>query len=182
VIAAGSVPNVGATAQASSATAEQTSHERGQPAPVEHVPEGDDEQDAQGVAELGGGDQPPGRGVGDMQVAAGRDPHDRGLTELVGELSTCSEEFRVLWARHDVRAQARGVKRMNHPVVGRLDLHYEVMHLAAEQGLTFVAYTAEPGTASHDALSLLATWTATQDRDPEPSSPVTRVAGPHPQR
>jgi hypothetical protein len=75
--------------------------------------------------------------VGHLQAAAGVDPHDRALTELVGELSTCSEEFRVLWARRDVRAQARGVKRVHHPVVGRLDLRFENMQLPAEQGLTF---------------------------------------------
>jgi len=69
---------------------------------------------------------------------------------------------------------------MNHPVVGRLDLHYEVMQLAAEQGLTFVAYTAEPVTASHDGLSLLATWTATQDRHtgPGPRTGCPRPAPP----
>jgi transcriptional regulator with XRE-family HTH domain len=105
--------------------------------------------------------------VGHLQAAAGRDPYDRALTELVGELSTRSEEFRVMWARHDVRAHPRGVKRMNHPVVGRVDVGYEVMQLPAEQGLTFVVYTTEAGTPSHDALSLLATWAASQVQDAE---------------
>jgi transcriptional regulator with XRE-family HTH domain len=83
-------------------------------------------------------------------------PLDRALPELVGELSTRSDEFRQLWARHDVRAHARGVKRFKHPVVGPLTLHYDHLQLAAEPGLTMITYTAEPGTTSHDNLALLA--------------------------
>jgi hypothetical protein len=105
--------------------------------------------------------------VGHLQAAAGTDPDNPALTQLIGELSTRSAEFRRMWARHDVRAHARGVKRVRHPVVGALDLRYEVMQLGAEPGLTLVAYTTEPGTPSHDNLSLLATWTATQQRDAE---------------
>ena len=90
------------------------------------------------------------------------DPLDRALPELVGQLSTRSDEFRQLWARHDVRAHARGVKRFHHPVVGPLTLHYDHLQLAAEPGLTMISYTAEPGTTSHDNLSLLASWAATQ--------------------
>ena len=74
--------------------------------------------------------------------------------------------------RHDVRAHPRGVKRVRHPVVGALDLRYEVMQLGAEPSLTLVAYTAEPGTPSHDNLSLLASWAVTQQRDAELSNSV----------
>jgi transcriptional regulator with XRE-family HTH domain len=112
--------------------------------------------------------------VGHLQAAAGVDPHDRALTELVGELSTCSEEFRVIWARRDVRAQARGVKRIQHPVVGRLDLRFENMQLPAERGLTFVVYTPEPDTPARDNLALLAAWAATPEQDAD------RQAGPSP--
>jgi hypothetical protein len=111
--------------------------------------------------------------VGHLQAAAGTDLDNPALTQLIGELSTRSEQFRRMWARHDVRAHARGVKRVRHPVVGALDLRYEVMQLGAEPGLTFVAYNTEPGTPSHDNPSLLATWTATQQRDAELSDPVT---------
>ncbi|MFE2425104.1 helix-turn-helix transcriptional regulator [Streptomyces hokutonensis] len=113
--------------------------------------------------------------VGHLQAAAGRDPHDRALTQLVGELSTCSEEFRVFWARRDVRVHARGVKVFKHPVVGHLELAFEVMHLPAEQGLLLVAYTAAAGTSSHDNLSLLNAWAATseQERDEHPQPPTS---------
>jgi hypothetical protein len=111
--------------------------------------------------------------VGHLQAAAGSDPDDPALTRLIGELSTRSEQFRRLWARHDVRAHPRGMKRVQHPVVGALDLRYEVMHLGAEPGLTLVAYTTEPGTPSHDNLSLLASWAATQQRDAAVSDPVS---------
>ncbi|MGW3028076.1 MmyB family transcriptional regulator [Streptomyces sp. NPDC001221] len=98
-------------------------------------------------------------------IAAGANPLDRALTDLVGELSTRSDTFRELWARHDVRAHERGTKRFQHPVVGALELRYDLLHLAAEPGLTMITYTAEPGTTSHDNLSLLASWAADQDND-----------------
>lgn len=96
-----------------------------------------------------------------LRTEAGRDPYNRDLTELVGELSTRSEEFRQRWAQHDVRLHHTGVKRFHHPVVGALDLAFEAMPLPADPGLTLTAYTAEPGTASHDSLRLLASWAAT---------------------
>ena len=100
-----------------------------------------------------------------LRSAAGRNPYDRDLTDLVGELSTRSEEFRTRWAAHDVRFHRTGRKVLRHPVVGELDLEFEAMSLTSDPDLTFVAYTAEPGTASADALRVLASWAATQDRE-----------------
>jgi transcriptional regulator with XRE-family HTH domain len=96
-----------------------------------------------------------------LRTEAGRDPFNQSLTGLVGELSTRSEEFRALWAAHDVRLHRSGVKRFRHPAVGLLDLMFEAMALEADEGLTLTAYTAEPGTPSHDGLRLLASWAAT---------------------
>ncbi|MCE3555694.1 helix-turn-helix transcriptional regulator [Pseudonocardia sp. RS11V-5] len=96
-----------------------------------------------------------------LHTEAGRDPHDRDLTDLVGELATRSPEFRTLWAGHDVRLHNTGTKKFHHPVVGRLELTYEGMALPADPGLTLTAYTAEPGSPSEDALRLLASWAAT---------------------
>ena len=98
-----------------------------------------------------------------LRAEAGRAPYDRALSDLAGELSTRSEAFRALWASHDVREHRTGLKRIHHPVVGDLQLNYEAMELSSERGLLFLAYTAEPGTASHDGLQLLATWAATDD-------------------
>jgi len=95
-----------------------------------------------------------------LRSEAGRAPHDRALSYLVGELSTRSDAFRTLWASHDVREHRTGIKRITHPTVGDLDLDYEAMELSSTRELLLVAYTAEPGTASHDALRLLASWTA----------------------
>lgn len=106
-----------------------------------------------------------------MRTAAGANPYDRALTDLVGELSTRSDTFRRLWARHDVRACGRGVKNFRHPVVGELDLRYDVLQPAAEPGLTMITYTAEPGTTSHDNLTLLASWAASQDNDTDAEHP-----------
>jgi transcriptional regulator with XRE-family HTH domain len=97
-----------------------------------------------------------------LRGEAGRDPYDRDLTDLIGELSTRSELFRTLWADHNVRLHRAGVKHLHHPEVGDLTLAYESMELTADTGLRLNAYTAEPGSPSQDALNLLASWTATQ--------------------
>jgi len=98
-----------------------------------------------------------------LRSEAGRNPHDRALSGLIGELSTRSEIFRTWWAAHNVRFHRTGVKRFHHPVVGDLTLAYEALDLAADEGLRISAYTAEPGSASQDALNLLASWAATLD-------------------
>jgi hypothetical protein len=99
-----------------------------------------------------------------LRAEAGRNPYDRGLTDLVGELSTRSERFAELWASHDVMFHRTGSKRLHHPVVGDLDLTYEAFDLPADAGLRMLVYTAEPATPTADALNLLASWAATQDR------------------
>lgn len=95
-----------------------------------------------------------------MRTEAGRDPHDRGLQDLVGELSTRSETFRRLWADHNVRTHGTGTKRFHHPVVGELTLVYEELAITAEPGLVLIVYTAEPGSTSAERLRLLASWAA----------------------
>jgi transcriptional regulator with XRE-family HTH domain len=100
-----------------------------------------------------------------LRTEAGRDPFNQSLTALIGELSTRSDEFRALWAAHDVRLHRTGLKHFRHPAVGTLDLMFEAMALEADEGLTLTAYTAEPGTPSHDGLKLLATWAATHQRE-----------------
>jgi MmyB-like transcription regulator ligand binding domain len=99
-----------------------------------------------------------------LRSEAGRDPHDRGLSELVGELSLQSEQFRTRWAAHNVRFHDKGTKQLHHPIVGDLTLTFETMQLTADTGLTMAAYTAEPGSASAEALNLLASWTAAVDQ------------------
>jgi transcriptional regulator with XRE-family HTH domain len=83
--------------------------------------------------------------AGSLRAEAGRDPHDRALTELVGELSMRSQEFRVRWAAHDVEYYLSGVQPFHHPLVGDLTLNYDALELPADPGQTIIAYTAEPG-------------------------------------
>ena len=101
--------------------------------------------------------------VAHLRSEAGRDPYDRQLSDLIGELSTRSDEFRVRWAAHNVRFHRTGTKRIHHPVVGGLDVSYETMDLNADDGLSVAIFTAEPGSASQQALDLLASWTATPE-------------------
>ena len=103
--------------------------------------------------------------VASLRSEAGRDPYDPALTDLVGELSTQSHQFRTRWAQHDVRFHDTSVKRFHHPVVGDLELSYDVMQLTSDQGLTIAAYAAEPGSASEQGLKLLGSWAATAHAD-----------------
>jgi transcriptional regulator with XRE-family HTH domain len=98
-----------------------------------------------------------------LRSAAGRNAYDRELSDLVGELSTRSDEFRIYWASHDVDFFVSGVKGFHHPVVGDITLDYERLEVAADSGLTITTYTAEPGSPSEQALKLLGSWAATHD-------------------
>ncbi|MEV4281287.1 helix-turn-helix domain-containing protein [Actinoplanes xinjiangensis] len=101
-----------------------------------------------------------------LRTEAGRDPYDRALTDLVGELCTRSAEFRTRWAAHDVRLHSTGVKQFRHPVVGEIDLNFETMQSAADAGLTMTLLSAPAGSAADDALRLLAGWAATRQGTP----------------
>jgi transcriptional regulator with XRE-family HTH domain len=100
--------------------------------------------------------------VATLRGTAGRNPYDRALSDLIGLLSTRSEEFRVRWASHDVRFHRSGTKRLHHPLVGDLTLAYETLELPADPSLTLVTYSAEPGSHSEAALQELAGWRATK--------------------
>lgn len=112
-----------------------------------------------------------------LRAEAGREPHDRALRELIGELSTLSTEFRTQWAAHDVRIHHEGIKRLRHPEVGELELTYQSLDLPLPNRTMhdLTIYAAEPGTPSEQALHLLASWIATQDtaapRESSPDSP-----------
>jgi transcriptional regulator with XRE-family HTH domain len=99
--------------------------------------------------------------VATLRSAAGRNPYDRELTDLVGELSTRSDEFRQHWAKHDVRFHISGVKQFHHSQVGDLQLNYERLEVVFDTGMTLFTYTADPGTRSEEALHLLGSWAAT---------------------
>jgi transcriptional regulator with XRE-family HTH domain len=106
-----------------------------------------------------------------LRGEAGRNPYDKDLTDLIGELSTRSDQFRTWWAAHDVRLHRSGVKRLHHPLVGDLTLTYESMNLTADQNLRLNAYSAQAGSPDQDALNLIASWAATTD----PATPPTNA-------
>ncbi|MEZ0052566.1 transcriptional regulator with XRE-family HTH domain [Mycobacterium sp. MAA66] len=99
-----------------------------------------------------------------LRLEAGRNPHDKALIELVGELSTQSETFRQRWASQDVRYHRSGRKRLRHPAVGQLDLDFEAMTLPSDPGWQLNVYTAAAGTPTYDGLKLLASWAASQEQ------------------
>ena len=95
-----------------------------------------------------------------LRMNAGCHPDDPALSALVGELSVKSEEFRRLWARHDVKEKNYGVKRLRHPLVGELTLHFESFPLSDGTEQALITYHAEPGSPSAEALRLLSSWGA----------------------
>ncbi|SNY47094.1 Helix-turn-helix domain-containing protein [Paractinoplanes atraurantiacus] len=104
--------------------------------------------------------------VANLRTAAGVDPHDKAMHDLVGELSTRSDEFRRRWGSHNVRLHGTGVKHFHHHVVGDLDLAYETMALVADPTLRMTIYAAEPDSPTAHALTLLASWAATTSLQP----------------
>ncbi len=112
--------------------------------------------------------------VAALRTEAGRDPYDRTLTGLVGELSTRSDQFRVRWAAHDVRLHRTGRKAIRHPVVGDLHLDFEALELPADPGLTFITFTAPADSPHADALAMLASWSTDQHDIASSSGPQPR--------
>ncbi|KAA9108087.1 helix-turn-helix transcriptional regulator [Microbacterium rhizomatis] len=98
--------------------------------------------------------------VAQLRTEAGRDPHSKQLHDLVGELSTRSDQFRQLWGRHDVWEHQSGTKRFHHHTVGDLTLHFNGLDLVGHEAVQLTVLTAEPGSSDHEALQLLGTVTA----------------------
>ncbi|MFF8728267.1 helix-turn-helix transcriptional regulator [Streptomyces sp. NPDC015171] len=96
--------------------------------------------------------------VAHLRLNAGRYADDPVLCALVGELSLKSEDFRRLWADHEVRECAYGVKQIRHPVAGLLTLPYETLTVPAEPAQTIVAYVPRAGSETAERLALLASW------------------------
>jgi transcriptional regulator with XRE-family HTH domain len=95
--------------------------------------------------------------VGALRAEAGRNPLDRSLTDLIGELTARSHPFATKWAQHNVRLHRTATKRLRNSVVGDLELTGDALELAGD-GLTIIAYTAEPGSAAEEKLALLGSW------------------------
>jgi transcriptional regulator with XRE-family HTH domain len=110
--------------------------------------------------------------VGALRVQAGRDPRDRALSDLIGELSTRSDEFVERWARQNVRLHRTARKRLHNRVVGEIELTGNALELPGDD-LVLIAYTADPGSPAEDQLHLLAAWSATQNTTPEHSGPTS---------
>ncbi|CAL9675445.1 hypothetical protein SUDANB15_07725 (plasmid) [Streptomyces sp. enrichment culture] len=104
-------------------------------------------------------------GVGVLRVEAAKNPYDRELSNLIGELSTRSDAFRTMWGAHGVHVFTEGTKRFLHPAVGEMELVHESLNLPGDEGLALTVYSADPGTPAADALKLLASWAATQQHD-----------------
>jgi hypothetical protein len=117
-----------------------------------------------------------------LRTEAGRDPYDRDLSDLIGELATRSDEFRIRWAAHNVRIHTTGIKHIHHPIVGDLELPFESFPIPGEPALSLLTYTPEPASPSHDALTMLASWATTEtlpasesSSEPKPIGTITDI-------
>jgi transcriptional regulator with XRE-family HTH domain len=99
--------------------------------------------------------------VATLRAEVGRNPHDKALSDLIGELSTRGDTFDRRWARHEVRRHRAGTKRITHPLVGDMAVNYETMQLTADDGLNLIVCGVAPGSRDADALDLLASWHTT---------------------
>jgi transcriptional regulator with XRE-family HTH domain len=109
--------------------------------------------------------------VGQLRLDAGQHADDPLLAELIGELSLKSADFRTMWAAHDVKRKTHGTVRIVHPLVGELTVRYETFALPGDQEQSLETYHAEPGSASEEALRLLASWGADATRDFSTAAP-----------
>lgn len=100
--------------------------------------------------------------VGILRGEAGRYPHDKDLHDLIGELSTRSEEFRAQWGAHNVRRHGTGVKHFRHHVVGDVTFSFEGLEVTEDPGLQFLIYTTEPRSPSQERIRLLGSWAVDQ--------------------
>lgn len=100
-----------------------------------------------------------------LRIEAGRNPYDKRLSDLVGELSTRSDDFRTWWASHHVKLHRSATKGFRHPVAGEFELTGEALELPGDPGLTLVTYTYEPASAAEAALSFLASWSTSRPED-----------------
>lgn len=89
-----------------------------------------------------------------LRIEAGRSPHDGALSNLIGDLATASSEFAVRWARHNVRLHRTARKKLRNPLVGEIELTGDSLELPGE-GLTLIAYTAEPDSHAREQLNFL---------------------------
>jgi len=114
--------------------------------------------------------------VASLHLYAGSHPDDPQLTELIGELSLHDNDFRSLWADHDVLAHATGTKHLHHPLVGDLTLDYVTLNVAGAPDQALVILTPEPASPSAEALSILASWTGAAPA-PAPAEEARESAG-----
>jgi len=115
-----------------------------------------------------------------LRMDAGCWPDDPRLSALVGELSVKSEEFRRLWATHDVKEKSHGVKRLHHPLVGDLALNFESLRLSDGTDQSLLVYHAEPGSPSAESLRLLASWGTDATRAGTSAQPLRPRRSPSP--
>lgn len=107
--------------------------------------------------------------VADLRAAAARYPGDAAITALISRLQADSKIFAAWWEEHEVAERGGGHKRLTHPVVGDIELDFDVL-LVPHQDQRIIIYSAAPGSAAGEALRLLAVL-GTQEMKPGAQRP-----------
>ncbi|AYG77922.1 hypothetical protein DWB77_00029 [Streptomyces hundungensis] len=102
-----------------------------------------------------------------LRMEAGRNPDDRALAALVGELTARDADFRAWWESHQVRGPRQLTKTYRHPVVGTVTLDVQQFSVDTQPDQQLVAYTAPPDSPSEEALRFLLQWSATPTTGPD---------------
>jgi transcriptional regulator with XRE-family HTH domain len=93
--------------------------------------------------------------VGHLRWYVGQRPDDPLAGALIGELLVESEDFRRLWATHNVKRKTHGSMRINNPLAGELTVRYETFTLPGDEEQAMAIYHADPGSESERALRKL---------------------------
>lgn len=78
--------------------------------------------------------------VGAFRADAARAGAASEVTQLVDELCRASPEFKALWRENDVLAHGEGVKRLDHPTLGPVELEYSGFAVDGRPDLSMIVY------------------------------------------
>lgn len=78
--------------------------------------------------------------VGAFRADAARAGAVAEIAQLVEELCRLSPEFETLWRANDVHAHGEGVKRLDHAILGTIEMEYSAFAIDGRPDLSMILY------------------------------------------